>query len=66
MKSRNGHTVSFKSILVLIAQELDREQIDEVIDQWNEMTEYAGGDWLAIGLRNAIGAWENENDEYLI
>jgi len=46
--------------------ELDREQIDEVIEQWNEMTEYAGGDWLALGLRNAIGTWENENDEYLI
>lgn len=46
--------------------ELSREQIDEVIEQWDELTEYAGGDWLALGMRNVISVWENENDEYLI
>jgi len=46
--------------------ELDREQIDEVVDQWNEMLDMAGGDWLAVGLRNAINQWENEHDDYII
>ena len=44
--------------------ELNREQIDEVIEQWDAMSEYDG--LLALGIRNAIGTWENENDEYLI
>ena len=46
--------------------ELSREQLDEVISEWEELSEYAGGDWLALGMRNAINAWENENDEYII
>lgn len=46
--------------------ELSREQIDEVVEQWDELTEYSGGDWLALGMRNVISVWENENDEYLI
>ena len=46
--------------------ELTREQLDEVISEWEELSEYAGGDWLALGMRNAINAWENENDEYII
>lgn len=46
--------------------ELSREQLDEVIEQWDEMLEMSGGDFLALGLRNAIGQWENEHDEYII
>jgi len=26
----------------------------------------SGGDWLAMGLRNAISQWENEHDDYII
>jgi len=44
--------------------ELSREQLDEVISEWEEMCDYDG--MLALGFRNAIGEWENENDEYLI
>lgn len=43
--------------------ELSREQIEEVISEWEEMIEYDGT--LALGIRNAINVWENENDEYL-
>lgn len=43
--------------------ELTQSQIEEVIEQMDELENY---DWLALGLRNAINAWENENDEYLI
>ena len=46
--------------------ELEREQIDEVVDQWSEMLDMSGGDWLAMGLRNAINQWENEHDDYII
>lgn len=45
-------------------EELSREQIDEVIDQWEEMCDYDG--MLALGLRNCINCWENEHEEYLI
>jgi len=46
--------------------ELTRDQIDEVVDQWNELLESSGFDFLALGLRNAISQWENEHDDYLI
>lgn len=46
--------------------ELSREQLDEVISEWEELSDYAGGEWLALGMRNAINVWENENEEYLI
>ena len=46
--------------------ELSRDQIDEVVDQWSEMLDMSGGDWLAMGLRNAISQWENEHDDYII
>ena len=46
--------------------ELSREQLDEVITQWNEMLELGGADFLAMGLRNAISQWENEHDDYII
>ena len=45
---------------------MSREQIDEVIAEWENLLNQNGYDWLALGLRNAIGIWENENDEYLI
>lgn len=46
--------------------DLDKSQIEEVIEQYEELSEYAGGDWLALGMRNVISNWENEHDEYLI
>lgn len=46
--------------------DLNRSQIEEVIEQYEELSEYAGGDWLALGMRNVISNWENEHDEYLI
>jgi len=45
---------------------MSREQIDEVIAEWENLLNQNGYDWLALGLRNAIGIWENENDEYII
>ena len=45
-------------------EELTREQLDEVIDQYNEISEYDGT--LGLGFRNAIGIWENENDDYVL
>lgn len=46
--------------------ELSREQLDEVISEWEELSDYAGGEWLALGMRNAISVWENEKEEYII
>jgi len=46
--------------------DLDKSQIEEVIEQYEELSEYAGGDWLALGMRNVISNWENEHDEYLV
>ena len=44
-----------------------KEQIEEVIAEWEKLTEAEMGyDWLAIGFRNIIGSWENEHDDYLI
>ena len=45
---------------------LDREQLDEVIAEYDRLSEQAGCDWLAIGMRNAINIWENENDDYVL
>ena len=45
---------------------LDREQIDQVIAEWERLLESNGMDWLALGLRNVIGIWGNENEEYII
>lgn len=46
--------------------DLNKSQIEEVIEQYEEMSEYTGGDWLALGMRNVISNWENEHDEYLV
>jgi hypothetical protein len=46
--------------------ELNKEQIEEVIEEYEELSDYAGGDWLAIGMRNVVSIWENENDVYLL
>ena len=47
--------------------ELSEEQIQEVIAEWERLLEpNMGYDFLAMGFRNVIGSWENENDEYLI
>lgn len=47
--------------------ELSEEQIQEVIAEWEKLLEpNMGYDWLAMGFRNVIGSWENENDTYLI
>ena len=47
--------------------ELSEEQIKEVVDEYNLLDESdMGYDWLALGFRNVISSWENENDEYLV
>lgn len=47
--------------------ELSEEQIQEVIAEWERLLESnMGYDFLAMGFRNVIGSWENENDIYLI
>lgn len=47
--------------------ELSEEQIQEVIAEWERLLEpNMGYDFLAMGFRNVIGSWENENDEYLV
>lgn len=45
-------------------EELSRDQIDEVVEQWAELDEYDGV--LALGFRNVINTWENETEEYII
>ena len=45
---------------------LAREQIDQVIVEYERLSEMGGYDWLAIGMRNAVGIWENEHDEYIL
>lgn len=48
-------------------EELSREQLDEVIDYWEDgMTNYYDDQYIGIALRNVIGIWENENEEYII
>tara|TARA_Y100000389_G_scaffold201976_1_gene246042 strand:+ start:2601 stop:2855 length:255 start_codon:yes stop_codon:yes gene_type:complete len=44
-------------------EELSREQIDQVIKAHEDLIETY--DVLAMGLRNVISTWENENDEYI-
>lgn len=47
--------------------ELSEEQIQEVIAEWERLLESnMGYDFLAMGFRNVVGSWENENDIYLI
>lgn len=47
--------------------ELSEEQIQEVIAEWERLLESnMGYDFLAMGFRNVISSWENENDEYLV
>ena len=45
-------------------EDLTREQLDEVIEQYEDMVDYDS--MLGMGLRNAIGIWENENEEYVL
>lgn len=47
-------------------EELTEDQINEVISEWEELSDAAGYDWPALGLRNIINIWENENETYLI
>jgi hypothetical protein len=42
-------------------ENLTQEQIEEVIEEMDNFD-----DWTYTGLRNIVGIWENENDEYLI
>ena len=47
--------------------ELSEEQIKEVVDEYNLLDESdMGYDWLALGFRNVISSWENENDGCLV
>lgn len=50
----------------VLPEHLSREEIEEVISQYEELVETNGYDFLALGLRNVISNWENENDEYLL
>lgn len=45
-------------------EELSREQIDEVIEEYNRLYEF--DPTVAMGFRNVISNWENEHEEYLI
>ena len=45
---------------------LSKEQIEEVIAEWELLTDSPSYDFLGLGFRNIISSWENENDEYLI
>lgn len=42
-------------------ENLTQEQIEEVIEEMDNFD-----DWTYTGLRNVVGIWENENDEYLV
>jgi hypothetical protein len=47
--------------------ELSEEQIQVVVEEWSMLDDAdMGYDWLAMGFRNVIGSWENENDNYII
>jgi hypothetical protein len=43
--------------------DLTRKEIDEVIEEWEELSSY--NDWLGLGFRNCICTWETENNEYV-
>ena len=45
---------------------LSKEQIEEVVTEWELLTEDRSYDLLSMGFRNVISSWENEHDEYLI
>lgn len=45
-------------------EELSREQLDEVIEQWAEMLKY--DKTLASGLYNCISIWENDREEHIV
>ena len=45
---------------------LSKEQIQEVIAEWELLLDSASYDFLAMGFRNIISSWENEHDDYLI
>lgn len=44
-------------------EDLTREQIDEVVIQYDEVSDY--DTTLGVGFRNVISAWESGNDEYI-
>ena len=63
-----NHVTEWASILVTEhfdcdVEELTREQIQEVADQYDELYDY--DPTIALGFRNVINSWENENEEYL-
>lgn len=45
-------------------EELTKDQLEEVIEQCEELDDYDS--MLALGFRNLINTWENENEEYVI
>ena len=45
---------------------LSKEQIQEVIAEWELLLDSTSYDFLAMGFRNIISSWENEHDDYLI
>ena len=46
------------------AEELSRDQIDEVVAEYYGISEYDRT--LGLGFRNVIGVWENEHAEYVL
>jgi len=46
--------------------ELSKEQIEEVIAEWELLSDDRSYDFLSMGFRNIISSWENEHDDYLI
>jgi hypothetical protein len=45
-------------------EELTREQLSEVREQYDEL--YGYDSTIARGFLNVINTWENENEEYII
>lgn len=50
---------------VEVVEELSREQIGEVVIQYEDLDEQYG-DAISIGFLNVIRTWENENDDYIL
>jgi len=48
-----------------VVEELSREQIGEVVIQYEDLDEQYG-DAISIGFLNVIRTWENENDDYIL
>lgn len=44
-------------------EDLTRDQIDEVVIQYDEVSDY--DTTLGVGFRNVISTWESGNDEYI-